>query len=342
MATTGTGLQPQLSPALLFDTLNAYQRTATLKAAIELDVFTAIGEGSHTAQAIADRCQTSQRGMRTLCDYLVVTGFLTKQDSRYGLTPDSAMFLDRRSPAYMGAAARFLASPQHIERFNDMAEIVRKGGSLGDDEAVVVPENPLWVEFAHSMAPMMRIPAEMIAGIIGAHEASEWKVLDIAAGHGLFGIAIAHHNPNAEVVALDWPNVLEVAKENAGKAGVADRYRTISGSAFEVEFGNGYDVVLITNFLHHFDIPTCEGFLRKVHAALKPGGRTVTLEFVPNEDRVSPPQAAAFSLMMLGATPAGDAYTFSELDGMFRRSGFRKNHAHPLDGHPENLIVSEK
>src|SRR6185369_2508977 len=96
------------------------------------------------------------------------------------------------------------------------------------------------------------------------------------------------------------------------------RFETIPGSAFTADFGSGYDLVLLTNFLHHFDVPTNEALLRKVHAALKPGGRAVTLEFVPNEDRVSPPVAAEFSLMMLGNTPAGDAYTFSELDRMFR------------------------
>src|ERR1700691_6574113 len=96
------------APTLFFETMNAYQRTFALKGAIQLDVFTAIGEGSKTAPAIAGRCQTSERGMRILCDYLVIIGFLTKQGANYGLTPESAMFLDRRSPAYLGTAERFL------------------------------------------------------------------------------------------------------------------------------------------------------------------------------------------------------------------------------------------
>ncbi len=106
------------------------------------------------------------------------------------------------------------------------------------------------------------------------------KVLDIAAGHGMFGITIAQRNPEAEIVALDWAAVLEVANENAVKAGVDARYSTIAGSAFNVDYGDGYDLVLITNFLHHFDPPTNETFLRRVHAALKPGGKAITLEFV--------------------------------------------------------------
>ncbi len=336
MATTPQTNQP--SPELIFDTLNAYQRTAALRGAIELDLFTAIGEGAATAADLAGKLKVPQRGARILCDYLVVIGLLTKQGARYGLTPDSAVFLDRRSPACVASAMTFLNSPELTNYFRDIAAVVRKGGAVLNAEGTMAPDDPIWVEFARAMAPMMAMPAEFIADLVGA---GSGKVLDIAAGHGLFGIAIARRNPNARIVALDWPAVLEVATENAQRAGVADRHTTIPGSAFDADYGSGYDVVLLTNFLHHFDPPTCEKLLRKVHAALNPGGTAVTLEFVPNEDRVSPPAAAAFSLMMLGSTTAGDAYTFSELDRMFRNAGFSGSQAHALAG-PEKVIVSRK
>ena len=112
--------------------------------------------------------------------------------------------------------------------------------------------------------------------------------------------------------ASDWRNVLEVAEENARAAGIAERHHSIPGDAFETEFGTGYDLVLITNFLHHFDIPTCTRFLRKVHAALAPGGRAAIVDLVPNADRISPPTAAVFSMMMLATTPSGDAFTLTE------------------------------
>lgn len=332
----------QPSPTLFFDTMNAHVRTQALKAGIQLDVFTAVGEGSTTAQAIAARCGTSSRGMRVLCDYLVIIGFLTKNGASYQLTPDSAMFLDRRSPAYLGSAERFLTSPVVMDAFQDVAAIVRKGGEVFSAHGTMEPDHPIWVEFARSMAPMMAMPSEQIAKLVGASGAGPWKVLDIAAGHGLFGIAIARHNPNATVVAVDWPGVLEVARENAHKAGVAGRYQTIPGSAFEADLGSDYDLALLTNFLHHFDPPTCEMVLRNVCAALRPGGRAVTLEFVPNEDRVSPPSAAAFSMMMLGTTEQGDAYTFAEYDRMFHNAGFRRSELHDFAPSPEQVIISYK
>lgn len=337
-----TAQSQQPSPALFFETITAYQRSEAIKAAIELDLFTAIGEGNHTASQIAIRCQASERGARILCDYLTMIGFLTKDGNGYGLTQDSAVFLDRRSPAFMGSAIEFILSDHIVEGFKQLTESVRKGGTAIPNDGSIAPEHPVWVKFARAMAPMMRPPAAAIAQLIDPDANRKIRVLDIAASHGVFGLAFAARNPQAEIVGLDWANVLEVSKENAKAGGVADRHSTIAGSAFEVDFGTGYDVVLLTNFLHHFDPPTNEKLLRKVHAALAEGGQAVTLEFVPNEDRVSPAGVAGFSLVMLAGTPSGDAYTFAEFDRMFSNAGFGKNEIHEIPFALQQVIVSQK
>lgn len=331
---------PEPNPALIFDTLNAYQRSAALKAAIELDLFTGIGSGSLTADAIAATAKASLRGVRILCDYLVIIGFLIKEGDRYSLTPESALFLDRNSPAYFGSTAHFLLDPRLIAPFLDLTNVVRTGRTTLPDQGTVSHDNPIWVEFAKQMAPMMYPAAQEIAALVAGE--GEMKVLDIAAGHGLFGIILAQHNPKARITALDWPNVVAVATENAEKFGVASRHSTIEGDAFDVDFAGPYDLVLATNFFHHFDPPTCEKLMRKMLAALAPGGRCVTLEFVPNADRVSPPTAAAFSMMMLGSTESGDAYTFAEYEAMFRKAGFSASELHTLTRSPESVIVSRK
>ncbi len=119
-------------------------------------------------------------------------------------------------------------------------------------------------------------------------------------------------------------------------------YHKIEGRAFDVDLGSDYDVVLVTNFLHHFDIPTCEAFLKRINQALKSDGQVLTLEFIPNDDRVSPPGEALFSLIMLAATPAGDAYTFAELTSMFKNAGFSRNEHRPMAGMPQHWVVSRK
>ena len=339
-----TAPQNLAAPSLefVFDTLNGYQRTAALRGAIELDLFTAIAEGNTNVPAIAKRIQASEKGTRVLCDFLTIIGFLTKQDTTYGLTQESSFFLSRKSPAYLGSIGTFLGNPELTTAFNDVATMVRKGGTVMEGEGSVEPNNPLWVEFARSMGPLMALPAQLIAGLLDAKSGARWKVLDIAAGHGLFGIELAKQNPNAHVTALDWEAVLAVAKENAAKAGVAARYSTKPGSAFDADFGSGYDLVLLTNFLHHIDAATNERLLKKVHAALAPGGRAVTLEFVPNDDRVSPATPAMFSMMMLGSTAHGDAYTFRELDRMFRNAGFVSSELHEIPPSPQRVVVSYK
>lgn len=327
------------SPAIVFDTLQAYQRSVALRAGIDLELFTAIAEGNHSLSAIASRIQASEKGTRVLCDFLTVMGLLTKQGGEYSLTPDSAAFLDRRSPAYLGSMANFLMSRDVAGLLENISDVIRHGGALPSDRGALEPEHPMWVEFARSMAPLMQMPSELIANQFAGSSAI--RVLDISAGHGLYGIAFAKHNPSAHVTGVDWANVLEVAKENARKAGVADRYSTIPGSAFEVDFGSGYNIILIPNFLHHFDSATNEKLLRKVYAALAPSGIVIAPEFIPNEDRISPPRDAMFSMQMLG-TPAGDAYTYSELEKMFRNAGFARSEMIELAPFPQRLVVSYK
>jgi cyclopropane fatty-acyl-phospholipid synthase-like methyltransferase len=332
--------QSQPSPMLFFETINGYQRTAALKAAIELELFTAIGEGATTPETIALRCQASVRGVRILSDYLAVLGFIAKRDGHYQLTQDTAFFLDRRSPAYVGGAIGFLTDDRFKEYFEDVAACVRKGGTLLEDQGTMSVENPIWLEFARSMGRLQANPAEQVAQLLHVETAPHLKVLDIAAGHGMFGIALARHNPHAEVVAVDWPGVLRVARDHAEAAGVAESWRALPGSAFEVDYGSGYDLALVTGFLHHFDPPRSVALLRKIKNALAPRGRAVVVEFVPNDDRVTPPPSALFPLTMLATTPSGDAYTFAELRQMVAGAGFTSCELHEIPNNFQRAIIA--
>jgi SAM-dependent methyltransferase len=330
------------SPGLIFDTLLAFQQTAALRAGIDLGVFRAVGEGPSDVASLAKQCSASERGIRILCDFLTIHGFLVKEDGRYQHSPTSALFLDPKSPACVASISRFLGDPQMQDIARHLPEIVRSGRTILPGDGTVEPENPAWVEFAHSMAPMMA-PMAGPLGTIALHGLTgPLQVLDIAAGHGLFGIEVAKLNKQANIVAVDWAPVLEVAKGNAQKAGVGDRLHLLPGSAFEVEYGGPYDIALLTNFLHHFDHPTCVGILKKVLAALKPGGRVAALEFVPNEDRVSPPMAAGFSLTMLMTTPSGDAYTFKELEAIYHEAGFVDVTGHAVPTGPHTVVMGNR
>jgi len=331
------------NPVQIFSTIQGYQRVYALKAAVDIDLFTAIAKGSRTPSEIAKACNAAERGIRILCDALVVMGFLTKAGNAYALTPDTAFFLDSRSPAYLGLAFKFLLHPTQLAHFEHLGEAVRKGGS-SDDDSTLAPDDPIWIEFAKGMAPLMLPAANAMAAMLAAELGSRpsAKVLDIAASHGLFGITVAQRLPKAHIYALDWANVLEVAKANAVKQGLADRYHLLPGSALEVDYGTGFDAILITNLLHHFNPSENEKMLKKAHAALNPGGQVIILEFVPNDDRVSPPVPAMFSLTMLGSTPEGDAYTLAEYAAMCRNAGLETPRLIPLEPMPQSLVVARK
>lgn len=334
--------QQSPSPALFFETVNAYERTEALRAAIELDLFTLVAGGKRTAAELADACQASPRGVRILADYLTILGFLKKDKERYEVTLDTATFLDRQSPAYLGGTLEFLLTPKLRESFAKLTEAVRRGGTVDSEEGTVSYDNPIWVPFARAMAPLMQLPARLLADLIGGDTNQPLRVLDVAAGHGLFGITIAERYPKARVTALDWANVLAVASENARKARVTDRHTLLAGSAFEVDWGGPYDVVLLTNFLHHFDVPTCEALAAKSFASLAAGGRAITLDFIPEPDRITPPSVAVFALTMLATTARGDAYTFAEYQRVFANAGFLQSEFYSLPPTMQQAVVSHK
>jgi SAM-dependent methyltransferase len=332
------------SPERIFAAFQAWQQTAAIKAALDLGLFTAIASADPehaTPASLARATAASERGIRGLADALTVYGFLSKHADRYALTPESALFLDRRSPAYMGPVADFLLSRSVAANFDCLGDAVRKGGapSSGDCEQ---PLDERWVSFAENMGVFVMPSVRFIADFVQVPVSHPFRVLDVAAGHGLFGIHLASRHPTAYITALDWPAVLQVAGRNAERAGVLDRWTALPGSAFEADLGQDYDLVLLTNILHHFDQPTCERLLRRIYAGLKPGGQAITLDFVPNEDRVSPPVPALFTLQMLASTDHGDVYTLSEYQSMFRNAGFTDAVLQNVPGSPESLLVSHK
>jgi ubiquinone/menaquinone biosynthesis C-methylase UbiE len=328
---------PQLNPGRIHQALTSYQLAQALKGAIELEIFTHIAEGSTTASQLAQKCGGTEKGVRVLCDYLTVHSLLTKAGAHYGLAPDTAALLDKNSPRYMGQVANFFLHPVMVAKYNDVAALVRRGGAL---DHTLSPNEHIWVEFARYMAPMFDLPASLVARIVTQAAVPE-RVLDVAAGHGLFGIYVALCDPRIHVTFQDWDNVLNVARENVKARGLERQSSFLPGSFFDVNLGAEFDLVLLPNFLHHFDYPTNISLLKKVRNALSPHGRVAIVEFVPNEDRVSPPDGALFAMRMLGTTPSGDAYTFVELERMLQESGFASVRAESLAPAHQQLILAE-
>jgi SAM-dependent methyltransferase len=325
-------------PVRFLDAAGGFQRSAVVRTAVELGVFSRIAESSGTAEELSQRCGTSARGMRVLCDALCVLDLLDKHADRYRLTAEAAFYLDERSPGYLGGALEFLHSEMVLGAYARFTDAVRTGGAPPGQQHSLEPGNPMWVRFARGMMPLM-LPA---AEVVGRLAKGTRRVLDVAAGHGLFGITILASEPGSAATAVDWAPVLALARENARQAGVESRYRTIEGDATQVDLGSDYDTIVVANFLHLFPAATCRALLRRLREALGANGRLLIVEYVPDATRTAPAAAAWFATMMLATTPDGDAYTKSEYDAMLEAAGLAVSEAVAVPGGGRFVLVSHR
>jgi len=173
------------SPQLYFETINAFHKTSALKAAIDLELFTALAGSPATAAELASRCQCPERGIRILADYLTIQGFLAKDEGRYALTPDSAVFLVRTSPAYMGGSVDFFLSPAVADPFRDLTSTIRRGGLPASELGTTAPDHDVWLKFARAMGPMMVPVAHGAAALVSLDPNRDTRILDISASHGV-------------------------------------------------------------------------------------------------------------------------------------------------------------
>jgi 2-polyprenyl-3-methyl-5-hydroxy-6-metoxy-1,4-benzoquinol methylase len=327
-----------LTPIQFMECLNGFQKSAVARTAIELEIFTHIARGRDTVEQIAAATDAAQRGIRILLDGLTVLDLIVKEGNCYRLTRESALFLDRESPDYVGGTVGFQHTAFMYSAFAQFTAAVRKGGAAVSEEGSMECGHPVWLDYARSMTPMAIPPARVTAQLAGRVE----KVLDVAAGHGMYGISILQNCSVARCVAVDWPGVLELARENARIAAVEVRWRALPGSIFDVDLGGGYDAVLLPNILHHFDHAGCVAMLSRLHGAMAENGRLFIVEMIPHEGRVSPSAAAWFALTMLATTASGDAYTLAEYTDALQQSGFAVARQHPVPGSARSVLVATR
>ena len=309
-------------PERIVDTLTAYWRTEILRGAIDIDLFTALGDGPRTVSELATRCRTSEVGTRKLCDYLVTMGFMRRRAGRYRSAPDAARFLDRRSHDALVDISRFYAASPVTDGFAKVGAAVRRGGTTLARRRLTAPRSAVWARFARSMWTLRRHYARPIAEALIARGHARGRALDLGCGGSPLGITLLERRPGLRIVAQDWPNVVPVAAEQARRAGVGDRLSTLAGDARTIELGGPYDLVLMVNVLDFFDVETRLELLRRVRAVLRPGGVAAIAGPLLDDGRTSPPDAVAYSMLLFVTSPTGDASTFDELDSLLRSAGF--------------------
>jgi ubiquinone/menaquinone biosynthesis C-methylase UbiE len=314
---------PEVTPAPILEATFGFAATQILATAIDLDLFTHLVKGVNTVEVLARATACSPRGLRILLNALVGLQYLERDGERYALAPVAGVFLLKSSPQYLGGI--ILHSRQVRPNWDRLTEIVRNGRP-GHAVEGAEDHGEFFAQFVDALYALNAGAAEVAAQrLTDGRSSGEFRVLDIGAGSGVWSLAIARRLPGARVTVADWPLVIDkVTKQFGSRLGVADRYDYLPGNFREVEFGESrFEVALLGHVCHSEGAERTCTLLRRVHRALKPGGRILIAEMVPDEARREATFPLIFAVNMLVNTEEGDTFTFGEYRKWLEESGFR-------------------
>jgi SAM-dependent methyltransferase len=318
-----------------------YAAPLMIEAAVRIGVFDVLGQGPRTVEEVSTATGASMRGLRALMNALVGLDLLLKDDAqRYLLAAESAAFLVQGSPAFLGDFF-CLASGHLIPRWLRLTQCVRTGRpeeAVNEEKAGV----PFFQELTTAILPLGMPAADALAEAMApTATAQTFRVLDLAAGAGVWGIALARRLPCARVTALDWAGVMPVTRRTVDRFGLASRFEFVEADLMEATYGNGYQLAVFGHILHSEGEERSRSLLRKAYDALDPGGRVAIAEWLVDEGRRGPPHCLIFAVSMLVATTHGDTFSFDEIAAWLRDAGFEDVHALEVQG-PSPLILARR
>ncbi|HYW43391.1 MAG TPA: class I SAM-dependent methyltransferase [Bryobacteraceae bacterium] len=319
-----------------------YIAPLTMEAAVRHGIFDLLDGGPRTIDEVARHTGASERGLRALMNALAGLQLLSRDaDGNYGLTGESAAFLVSGKPGYVGGLIRH-TSTQRIPLWLKLTDAVKEGKPAAGGVNREQTGTEFFHEFVEDLFPLSYRPALALAEVLdlGATRVP-LKVLDIAAGSGVWGIALAQQSPRVSVTAVDWPGMLDVTRRTAARCGVEEQFTFVGGDILEADFGTGHEVATLGHILHSEGVERSRALLRKTYEALAPGGTIAIQEFLVNDDRSGPPMALMFAVNMLVLTDQGDTWSFNEIAGWLREAGFENPRTLDSPG-PSPLILADR
>jgi 2-polyprenyl-3-methyl-5-hydroxy-6-metoxy-1,4-benzoquinol methylase len=317
-----------------------YAPPLILEAAVRTGVFDSLKDGSKTAAQISEATGASLRGVTSILNALTGLELLEKTAGAYSLTAESRAFLLKDAPGYLGGMIEHISS-QLIPKWLDIENVVRTGRPAASVNSAM-EGSAFFEKFVSALFPFNYAAASAAAEPLGVtHATGPVRVLDLAAGSGVWGIALAQKSPHVMVTAVDWPGVLEITKKTAAQFGLADRYSYIAGDLADVHFGRGYNVATLGHILHSEGPERSKALLRKTFHALAPGGTIDIAEFLVDPDRKANTMGLIFDVNMLVNTEHGGTYSFEEIREWLSEAGFVKAGLVPAPS-PSPLIFADK
>jgi ubiquinone/menaquinone biosynthesis C-methylase UbiE len=336
-----TSVTAPVTPERIMQFAWGYVPPLVLEAAVHHRIFDVLDGGPKTISQVQKETGASERGLTAVMNALVGMDFLAKdKQGMFSLTPESSAFLVSTKPGFQGGFIRH-GSEQLIPKWLHLNKIV----ATGQPAASVNQEGPgsdFFQRFVDDIFPLSYPAAQTLSRHLSANgSAAPVRVLDLAAGSGVWGIALAQGSEQVSVTAVDWPDVIPITRKTVGKFGLTDRYAFIAGDLLQVDFGTGHTVATLGHILHSEGIDRSRELLKKTFQALAPGGTIAIAEFLVNADRTGPLNGLFFALNMLVNTDSGDTYSFEEISGWLTDAGF--THPRTLESPgPSPLILATK
>ncbi len=336
-----TATPAQVTPERIMQMAWGYVPPLVLEAAIRHHVFDVLDSGPKDIWEVQKATGASARGLTAIMDALVGLNFLSKDEqNRFSLTPESSTFLVTTKPSFFGGMIKH-CSEQLIPRWLNLNEVVATGKPV-----TPVNEEKSGGEFFHDFVldifPMSYAPAQALAAHMNYGPSGDpVRVLDLAAGSGVWGIAQAQSSPRIRVTAVDWPEVIDITKKTAAKFGLADRFSFIEGDLLDASFGSGHNVATLGHILHSEGEARSRKLLAKTFAALSSGGTIAVQEFLVNKERTGPVQGLFFAVNMIVNTQEGNTWSFEEIGAWLEEAGFTNPRLLDSPG-PSPLILATK
>lgn len=319
--------------------LQGYAPARVLMTAFELGVFTAVAEGNHAAEDVARATATSTRGMRLLMDALVSLDLLQKHEGAYRLLPGSEAFLAKTSPQYLG----YMWETNHLwSAWSALTEVIRTGQPYTqlEKESDAARFFPKLIRSLHVMN--LEAARKMAQILMPAQIPLNSRILDIACGTGVWSIPFAEASAQVQLDLLDFADALAVAKDYVQRHHVEAQISFIPGDLKHADLGKDrYHLIILGNIVHSEGAKSSQDLIRRCARALCPGGKLVTIDLFPNEERTGPPRAVLFALNMLLNTSEGDTFSVSEYNAWFQDAGLTEGSLVELDDNTTALIAAK-
>ncbi len=317
----------------------------TLLSAVEMGVFSELSRGPEEFERLAGRLGLHPRAARDFLDALVALGFLQRSGDSYSNAPDSATFLDRHKPDYVGGMLE-MANSRLFGHWIHLTEALRTGRQQNEakEDASASPFAALYADPARLkgfLAAMTGVSHAANLAIAKRFDWSRYKTYaDVGTAQGDLAVQIALANPHLRGIGFDLSEVGPVFDEYAEANGVSGRLRFQPGDFFNDSLPE-VDVITMGHILHDWDLGEKKAIIAKAYDALNPGGAFIVYDAIIDDDRSKNAFGLLMSLNMLIESPGGFDYTGADCIEWMSGAGFREARVEHLIG-PDSMVVGLK